>query len=185
MRAILLLFIITILSGCSNAVSTDSSVPASRTLSQTAKDLKITAAIHTDLAALDLYKPINVQVRGGKVIYTGTVPTIKDDLAAVGVAWKQPGVTGVINNLVIERHKPEVSAKQYAKDNWITTTVKAKLLKEKGVKSGHYTIVTTNGVVYIFGAARSLEELNKVNSLANDIDGVRNVISHAYLNQGD
>ena len=185
MHKILFLFITVILSGCTaicGEKGNKDTVPTSRTLSQTAEDMRISAAIHTDLAALDLYKPIDVNVRGGKVIYTGSVPTEKDSFMAVGVAWKQNGVNGVINELKVENQKSSMNAKQYAKDTWITTTFKAKALKDKDIKSPNYTIVTTNGTVYIFGMARSVAELNKVKAIAREIDGVKNVVSHVHIN---
>lgn len=187
MHKILFLFIIGVLSGCSvicgeRSHTNDSTVPTSRTLSQTADDLRISVAIHADLASLDLFKPIDVKVRGGKVIYTGSVPTEKESLMALGVAWKQSGVTGVINNLKVET-KPSFNAKQYARDTLITTTFKAKVLKDPKIKSANYTIVTTNGEIYIFGMARSLEELKRVKAIAREIDGVRNVISHVHIDQ--
>ncbi len=133
--------------------------------------------------ALELYKPIEVTVRGGKVIYIGSVPTEKDSLLATGVAWKQNGVKAVINKLAVDHRKPEFSLKQYSKDTLITTAFKAKLLKEKGVKSANYTIATTNGTIYIFGVAHSVEELNKVKAIARGVDGVRNVISNVHIHQ--
>lgn len=114
MRAILLLLVMTTLSGCwltgsagKEKKTSQNNAPASksRTLTQTADDIRISAALHLDLAALKLYKPITATVLRGKVTYTGTVQTERDSLIALGVAWKQNGVKEVENNLKVLNKK--------------------------------------------------------------------------------
>ena len=190
MRIILLLFTLVTLSSCystgleEDRNNNDNVVRSQRTLTQATKDFKISAAIHTDLASLDLYKPIDVNVVNGNVILTGSVTSSRDRLAATGIAWNQVGVRSVINELVVDHKKHNnFSTKQYAKDTLITTTVKAKTIKDSGVKASNYTIVTTNNIVYIFGVARSLEEANKIESLAREVDGVKNVVSHVHIRE--
>ncbi len=65
--------------------------------------MRISAGIHIDLYALELFKPIDVKVKNGIVYYTGTVRSMKESFAASGVAWKQNGVKEVVNNLKIEK----------------------------------------------------------------------------------
>jgi osmotically-inducible protein OsmY len=151
------------------------------TLGQAAEDLRISAAIHTDLAALDLYKPIDVKVRNGKVTYTGNVSTEKENLLALGAAWKQNGVVEVENNLIVDSTRASANAKQLAKDSWITATLKAKTLADTDIKFSNYSVHTSNGVVYLFGKARSTAEHSKVKSIAQEIDGVVNVVSHVTM----
>lgn len=186
MRIILLLLTLALLSACStcceeNKHDNDTVVRSDRTLSQAARDLKISSAIHTSLAALDLYKPIDVNVIGGKVILTGSVASPKDRLAATGIAWNQPGVKAVINDLIVDPKRHDFNAKQYAKDAWITATIKAKAVKDPAIKSANYTIVTTHNIVYLFGVARSLEELDKLESISKEVNGVKNVVSHVRI----
>lgn len=114
MQKILFLFLVVMLSGCGLTDSFGkSSKPSNeapqkqqnqtRTIGQTASDIRISAGIHLDLVALKLYKPITVTVKRGYVTYTGTVPTERDSFIAVGVAWKQNGVKKVINNLKVAK----------------------------------------------------------------------------------
>jgi len=122
MRNILLLILITSLSSCGLFGIKNTSKPApsakrvqearpahdaksqkTRTIGQTAEDLRISAGIHIDLFALDLFKPIDVKVKNGVVYYTGTVRNLKESFAAAGVAWKQNGVKKVVNDLKIEK----------------------------------------------------------------------------------
>lgn len=81
----------------------DTKTTKNRTIAQTANDLRISTGIHVDLYCLELYKPVNVEVKNGVVHYTGTVPSLKESFAASGVAWKQNGVKEVINDLKIEK----------------------------------------------------------------------------------
>ncbi len=113
-KGALYLFIIIMLSSCtlteyfrktskpSNKI-TYNEQHQTRTLKQTGSDLRISSGIHIDLVALDLYKQVTVTVNKGIVTYTGTVPTERDKLVALGVAWKQNGVKKVINNLEVAK----------------------------------------------------------------------------------
>lgn len=76
-----------------------------RAISEVVDDARISAALHIDLAALKLYKPINAKVQKGTVILTGTVESEKDSLTAYGAAWKQNGVKNVINNIKVKDKK--------------------------------------------------------------------------------
>ena len=109
MKNVLVLLLITSLSSCAimsaqtKKPTNDKKETKTRTISQTANDLRISTGIHVDLYCLELYKPVNVEVKNGIVHYTGTVPSLKESFAASGVAWKQNGVKQVINDLKIEK----------------------------------------------------------------------------------
>ncbi len=114
MRNLILFLLMTSLSSCgifnTHAANKQNPHPNSKTnapktsiISQTADDIRISAGIHIDLYALDLFKPIDVKVKNGVVYYTGTVASVKDSFAASGVAWKQNGVKKVVNNLTIQK----------------------------------------------------------------------------------
>ena len=123
MRAILLLLIITSLSSCGILGISDkkpaSSTEATKTRSigQTAEDLRISAGIHIDLYCLELLKPIDVKVKNGIVYYTGSVPSLKESFAASGIAWKQNGVKEVVNNLKVGEKVNSPSAIWSSKKN--------------------------------------------------------------------
>lgn len=116
MKNILVFLLITSLSSCAimtaqtKKPTNDGKAQKTRTIAQTANDLRISTGIHVDLYCLELYKPVNVEVKNGVVHYTGTVPSLKESFAALGVAWKQNGVKEVINDLKIEK-KDSKSAK--------------------------------------------------------------------------
>lgn len=70
---------------------------------------------------------------------------------------------------------------QYTKDSMITTQIKAKNLIRKDIKFANYTILTIDNIVYLFGVARSEEELEKLASIASKIKGVEKVVCYAKI----
>ena len=64
----------------------------------------------------------------------------------------------------------------------ITSQIKSKTFMDRGIKFVNYTIITLNDVVYLFGIARSVEELEKLANIASNINGVQRVVSHVRVN---
>jgi hypothetical protein len=65
----------------------------------------------------------------------------------------------------------------------ITSQIKSKTFIDRSIKFVNYTVVTFNDVVYLFGIARSEEELQKVATIASNINGVEKVVSHVKVNE--
>jgi len=120
----------------------------------------------------------SVDVYQGHVLLTGSVKKAEDRARAEDLARKVKGVGEVFNEIqVTEEGGLSASAKDFA----IETKLKANLLAAKGVTSINYRWRSVNGVVYFLGVARSQEELDKVLTLARQMDGVRNVVSHVFI----
>jgi len=130
-----------------------------------------------------LYAKINVEVFQGRVLYTGDVESEEDIITAIDIAWQQKAVIEVINELSVMESKRTVDVLQYSKDTWITTKVKSKIFADRKIRFINYTVVTTNNIVYLFGAARSEEELNTVAEMAASVSGVEKVISHVMVRE--
>lgn len=177
------------LSGCMPAIFTTAAgttiaVAKDRTVGSTVDDVKISAGIKKDFLSKgfrDLYTKINVDVVEGRVLYTGTVATDENIMAAVDIAWAQKGVTEVVNELQVDDKSNYFDAAQYARDAWITSRVKTSTIVNRDIKFINYTIVTLKNVVYIFGIARSQEELDKVATMASEVKGVERVVVHARV----
>lgn len=141
--------------------------------------------IHTQINSLfiqdhvdDLFHSIGIEVHEGRVLLTGAVKSQEHRIKAVSLAWKPEGVKEVINEIEI---LDEFPAAQTAKDTWITTQLKSKLLFKEDVRSINYTIATFNGVVYLLGVAQDQEELDLATDTASKVKGVRKVVSHVKL----
>jgi osmotically-inducible protein OsmY len=127
-----------------------------------------------------LFKHVAVEVLEGRVLLTGAVDTADDRVDAVRISWQAKGVKEVINEIQIN---DKSGIKDYARDIWITTQVKAKLFLNAEIKSINYSVDTVNGVSYIMGIAQDRVELNKVNRVSSMVKGVKKVVSHVRIKE--
>jgi len=66
--------------------------------------------------------------------------------------------------------------KAFVKDSWITTKIKADLVKAKDVSAMHIKVDTDDkGIVTLSGTARTQTEADKAVSIARDVKGVVSV----------
>jgi osmotically-inducible protein OsmY len=100
---------------------------------------------------------------------------------AVQIAWDQEGVTEVVNELKVDKNSGKFDIVQYTRDTMITSQIKSKTFLDRSIKFVNYTVITVNDVVYLFGMARSEEELQKVATIASNINGVQKVVSHVKV----
>lgn len=121
---------------------------------------------------------ISVEVNQGKVLLTGTVSNPELRVEAVRLAWKAKGVKSVLNEVQVASNE---TLKSKAKDTWITTQVKSKLLLNEHISSVNYSVDTVNGVVYLMGIAKNKRELEETTHIASTIKGVKRVVSHVDL----
>lgn len=177
------------LQGCLPAVfgaTAGTAIAASkdRSLGGAIDDATISAKIKKEFISegfRDLYTKIDVEVMNGRVMYTGSVKDEDDILKAVEIAWKQRGVREVINELHVDDKSSYFDAAQYSRDSWITSQIKAKTIMHRSIKFVNYTVVTSKSIVYLFGVARSEEEMEKVANIAAETKGVHKVVNHVKL----
>lgn len=165
----------------SGATSTGVAIAQERSVGSALDDATIHSLIWSKFLrgnTPNLYSNVGIEVNEGRVLLTGPLPTAESAARAVQMAWEVEGVKEVINEIQISERS---SADTFARDGWITSQVKARLVLEKGVKSINYTIETVNGTVYIMGIAQDEDELARVLNVASRVKGVQKVISHAQL----
>lgn len=126
----------------------------------------------------DLFKNVAVRVTEGRVMLTGNVDKPESSIDAVRLAWQASGVREVINEIQVN---DKTGIADYARDAWIATQVRAKLLFEKNVRSVNYSVEAVNGVVYLMGIAQNEDELKKATYLASIVPHVKQVVSHVLL----
>ncbi len=191
MRILVVILAMISVSGCMPAIFTTAAgttvaVAKDRTVGSTFDDVKISAGIKKSFLTQgfrDLYTKINVEVADGRVLYTGTVGTDEDVMKAVDIAWAQNGVTEVVNELQVDEKSNYFDAAQYARDAWITSRIKTTTIMQRDIKFVNYTIITMKNVVYIFGVARTQEELDKVANIAAEVRGVERVAVRARVKE--
>ncbi len=125
-----------------------------------------------------LYAQVNLQVQEGRVLLTGGVANPETRLNAVRLAWQAPGVREVINEIEVDDTSTLADA---ARDEWISTQLKAKLLVDSEVSSINYSIETVNASIYLIGVAQNQAELDRVIAHAKNISYVRRVVSYVRL----
>lgn len=188
MRLVLTIFMILFVTSCVPAVvggvaSGGKILSQDRTVGEAVSDGTIWTKIRAGFIGnnLDsLVGSVNVTVSEGRVLLTGHV---KDDdtlIKIIRVCWDQDGVNEVINELRVDDRKDK-NFSEYAKDSWITTRIKAKLLITRHIKSVNYTVETIKQVVYIMGIARTQEELDTVTDTAATVSGVEKVVSYVKI----
>lgn len=126
----------------------------------------------------DLFADVDIVVRQGRVLLTGTVETLQKQINAVRYAWEIKGVKEVIDELRVGKGSDLGDA---AKDAWMTAQVKTRLLFDGDVSSVNYNIQTVNGVVYLMGVAQNQKELNHVVNIVRHVDGVKKVINYVKI----
>ncbi len=123
---------------------------------------------------------VDVEVTGGLVLLSGRVNTPEDRVEAEGVAWRQPQIQDVANEIQIAAPGGFVSN---VADEVITARVRTALVTSRTVKSYNFNIETYNGVVYLMGIARSAKELQHAAEKASVIGGVKQVVSYVEIRQ--
>ncbi len=127
---------------------------------------------------LALFRKINLSVKDGRVMLTGSVINPKTRIDAVRLAWQAEGVQEVINEILVDDPATLVES---ARDHWITARLRARLMLDPEVGSDNFNIDAVGGSVYVMGVARDQEELDRVIAHAKNVDYVENVISHVRL----
>lgn len=188
---VILILSIFLLSGClptifAGAAGSTLEFAKDRPAGDTLTDVRISTAIKGAFMKnnfRNLYSKIKVEVVQGRVLYTGDIEKEEDAITAVQIAWNQAGVNQVINELKVDKNSNNFNIVQYTRDALITSQIKSKTFMNRDIKFVNYTVVTINDVVYLFGIARSEEELEKVANIASNISGVKKVISHVRVQE--
>ncbi|MFP6741513.1 MAG: BON domain-containing protein [Alphaproteobacteria bacterium] len=127
---------------------------------------------------IDLFQAVGVEVYEGRVLLTGSVPQPDDRIEAVRIAWLADGVTEVLNEIQVTDQGGLIN---FARDTWVTTQLRSKLLLDENVRAINFNVETVNGVVYLIGIAQDQAELERVTNHARTITNVVKVVSHARL----
>ena len=151
-----------------------------RSLSEAAADARIRIEINRLLLAerRDIYLDVHLQILEGRVLMSGTVPTAQDRVDAVRLAWQAKGVREVINEMQLSDRD---SLTDYARDRWIETRIRAKLLGDRGVSSINFSIEAVDGAVFLLGIARDRAEIERVVGHAKDVPYVRRLVNYIVL----
>ena len=146
----------------------------------TVDDTKIRATINMLWmdSNIDMWREVGLDVSEGRVLLTGKVEKPEWRVDAVKTAWRADGVKEVINEIKVT---DEGGLGNYARDSWIATQLRTKLLFDKNVMSVNYSVDSVDQVVYVMGIARSQKELDVVINYARSLSYVKQVVNYAIL----
>ncbi len=151
-----------------------------RSVGDAIDDATIGFQINTALLEKDevLFRKVEVTTVEGRVVLTGAVPSADMRIEATRIAWQPAGVREVNNELQVTDQN---GFTDYAKDTWITTQLRTKILTDGDVFDVNFSVETVNGTVYLLGIARTQSELDRVTDHARNIRGVAKVVSHVRV----
>ena len=151
-----------------------------RGLGQAVNDNGITLGIANAMLQTDpgLVTKVDVEVHEGRVLLAGRVDKPEDRVTAVKIAWQQPNVVEVIDEIKLAQSE---SVGEYLHDVWLAQTLRNDLLFDSRVRSINYNVDCVAGTIYLMGVAQNQAELQRVIDHARDISYVRNVISFVRL----
>ena len=125
-----------------------------------------------------LLTKIGIDVEKGKVLLTGILKDQNQRVEVVRLAWKQPGVREVINEIEIE---DSFNIKNYAEDKIIQVQLVGKVLGDRDIKKLKYNFEVQNKVIFILGVTSDEVELERVFDHARSIKGVQDIISYVDI----
>jgi len=126
----------------------------------------------------DMRRRLDVTVENGRVLLTGRAADPDQRVEAVRLAWQVDGPTEVINEIQVDNQSGLTDS---AADLVITTRLRTRLLTDREISSGNFSIETVNGTIYLIGRARSQQELDRVLSHAREIPRVRRVVNYVRI----
>ena len=128
----------------------------------------------------NLFIDLNTTVLEGRVLLTGLVNNQEIRIDAVRRTWEVEGVNEVINEIQIGNR---ASLKEYGKDLWINTQVKALAAKTIGLRSFAYNFETIQGKVYIAGITSRPEHVDELIEIVKTIKGVTEIVNYVVIKE--
>ena len=128
----------------------------------------------------NLFIDINTTVLEGRVLLTGLVENQEIRIDAVRIVWETTGVKEVINEIEVGN---KASLKEYSKDLWINTQVKALAARTLGLRAIAYNFETIKGKVYIAGVTSKPEHVDELLGAVKTIKGVTEIVNYVVIKQ--
>ena len=176
---------IPLLSGCvwvaaTGAVAGVSAARQERTIGNAIDDARIKTTLDARLARdyPGLYVRVSTTVVEGRVLLAGRVDKPETRLDATRVAWSVEGVHKVDNDIEVSDMSGWLDGPA---DFIMRTQLATILLADKSIKDVNYTTDVVHGVVYLMGVAQNKDEMDRVVTHAQKLNGVKRVENYVVL----
>jgi hyperosmotically inducible protein len=149
---------------------------------------RVKASLKSDRALAD--SSITVQsVNAGVVLLSGKARTLSDAYRAVDVTAGVPGVRRVASEIESPdtlgdaelwrdgAYDAAVYEKSAARDTWITTAAKVRLIANSETPGFDINVDTNNGIVTLFGVVASSQAKQAAETEVRKVGGVKNVVN--------
>lgn len=124
------------------------------------------------------YADISIDVIGGDVLLSGRVADPKDKRRASALVRSVPGVQAVINEIHVSK---TATMRQAIDDLNLERRIKASLTRAFGNRIPRLSYRVTDGVVYVFGHAKSEWEHNRSLAVVKQVKGIKKVIDRLRI----
>lgn len=146
----------------------------SRSVVMIERDARIFHLAHTEIVRDPRFEDSHIVVSSFNqvVLLAGQTPKASLSVVAEKIAKETPKVRRVYNEMTIGE---PTSMAQRSKDMWISSEVRAKLLRKKDLESGSIRVITEDSVVYLMGIATK-EQAALAVDVARNVKDVRKVV---------
>jgi len=136
--------------------------------------------LRSRLMALDArgFADVSIEVVEGRLLLSGTAPTVEHRIDAERIAWSIEQVQAVANEVVVGA---PTSLLRAGMDEVITAQVRARLVAARDVRAVDVNVETSQGTVYLLGLARSEQEIQRAAEIASITPGVQRVVSYMHV----
>jgi osmotically-inducible protein OsmY len=151
-----------------------------RSLGAALDDGAAATELRSRLIALDArgFADVSLEVVEGRLLLSGTAPTIQHRIDAERLAWSIEQIQAVANEIVVGE---PTSIWRSGMDELITAQVRARLVAARDVRAVDVNVETSQGTVYLLGLARSEEEIQRAAEIASITPGVQRVVSYMHV----
>lgn len=130
------------------AASPSSSEPVTHSLGDKVDDQTLEYKVGQILSSQLPKGSFTVVSYGQKILLAGQVPTALDKTKVITTVTNTTGVIKVWSYLTVESNE---DYKDIAKDAYLTSAAKIRLIAQNGVNTNNIKVVTSNKVVYLLG----------------------------------
>ena len=132
-------------------------------------------------ARAGFFADIHLDIIGGDALLTGRVATVQDKARATALVRSVPGIQTVTNVI----HVGAVDdIKRVTSDLLLERQIRKEMREAFGTRIPPLNWRVTNGIVYVFGHARSEWEHNRALAVAKQTKGVVQVVDHLRITSG-
>lgn len=129
-------------------------------------------------ARADFFADIQIDIIGGDALLTGRVATVPDKARATALVRSVPGVQTVTNEIHVGALD---DVKRITSDLLLERQIRKEMRSVFGARMPRLNWRATNGVVYVFGHARTEWEHNRALAIVKQTEGAVRIVDHLRI----